>query len=241
MTKTLDCQRNSRHWFKNDVVPPQACLNDPLEYVLNLPPSEYALFNKMVYLINRYQICNPSQDYIAKQIGVGRQRGNVLISNIVRKGLLIKQKCYNTTSIYRLPSFFYRKDVCQALAEWLPNFKNISAKFLALAMLMNPSGALIQETQKTPCDSNIKERYIYINTITLDTKRESEDILLIKNINEKMQSRPFEEEIVRKMRFKNLTTLEVLWENFKVVSEIRGYEKAREAFFEACRRKIEIK
>lgn len=136
MTKTLDCQQKTRRWFKNDVIPPQACLNDPLEYILGIPKTEQKLFNLMAYLTNKYELCYYSQTTIGNMLGICRQHANTLLKNLVARKLLIKQKCYDDTSMYRLPKFFHKIEVCRILESIFTAFKALKNKILSFASLV---------------------------------------------------------------------------------------------------------
>lgn len=136
MLKTYHSQQKPRRWFKNDIIPPRSCLDNPLDYVLSLTKTEQRLYNALVYHINKYELCYPSQSTIGEWIGIGRQQTNVLIGKLVSLGLLIKQKCYDDTSLYRLPSFFHKTEVCRILKPFLTAFAFVHNQTLNVASLM---------------------------------------------------------------------------------------------------------
>lgn len=212
MTKRFYCQQKPRKWYKNDVIPPQECIDNPLDYILALTPREQRLFNALVYHINKYEHCYPSQETIGSWIGIGRQQTNVLIGKLVRLGLLIKQKCYDDTSLYRLPKFFYKKEVVEVLKPFITAFQfikniilnavNLIAKRshknenttsilmpLGYSYISSPCPTYIVE-ELSPGDSGVKRN----NNLLLSKEKVKEDplALLTKMFNARM--RKFEDQ-----------------------------------------------
>ena len=125
-------------------------LSDPVGFILQLNNIESRIFERLWWYHIRYKVIYPSQDTLAREVGVTRETVNRLLEKLLDVGLISRRYRHMKSCIYRITDFFsMNADMYWKMASILP----LIGSFVMYTQIAHP---VVNVTQ-----SNItKEEYI---------------------------------------------------------------------------------
>lgn len=110
---------------------------DPIQHFSHYTNAKLNLLNLYLQLSRRWRIVEPSQQWLADQIGVSRSYVNRLTGELVEDGIIYTEFRWWLTSRYKVNEYFSQPHIRKKLASLLPSI--LTLVVFPLFMLINRS------------------------------------------------------------------------------------------------------
>lgn len=95
-------------------------MHNPKKYVSDLTPSEKAVLSILIEFRKKNWLVYPSQETIAKKVGISRKTVSKSLFTLERLGLISSNYRHLRTSLYDIPSILWNTNIIRKLKKYLP-------------------------------------------------------------------------------------------------------------------------